>query len=114
MFKLVRDNVPLKILENQSFFNYAQIQNTELFQAFLTQRLVDDVNSFMMQTTIEGRVSSLIDVITAAVAICKTHNIDSEAIKSQYEQILSELGAYDSRYIEYEPDRKIEESGENA
>jgi predicted house-cleaning noncanonical NTP pyrophosphatase (MazG superfamily) len=89
---LIRDNVPQKVKERGEVCSYAVIQNEETYQELLRDRLIDTVNSFLNENSIE----LLVEVQTVINAIIGS---STELFKAEYDHQMQEFGGYEKKYV---------------
>lgn len=89
---LIKDNIPEKIKKDGDICNYAVVQNDELYQAFLKDRLIEAVNAYLQMPSTETLCEILLVVNTIG-------SFDREAFDATYAAQLKDNGGYDKKYV---------------
>ena len=89
---LIKDNIPEKIKKDGDICNYAVVQNDELYQVFLKDRLIETVNAYLQMPSIENlcEISLVVNTIGG---------FDREAFDATYANQLKDNGGYDKKYV---------------
>lgn len=105
MFKLVRDNIPELIKGSGEICNFAQIQNPELMTGFLREKLVEEVNEFLMANPASSdSLEELVDIVSVVRAIYAFGGISTEEFEKLYEKKLNDRGGFGKGFIMFTPD----------
>ena len=105
MFKLVRDNIPELIKGSGDICNFAQIQNPELMTGFLRDKLIEEVNEFLLADPASSNsLEELVDIITVVRAIYAFGGISTEEFEALYDQKLKDRGGFGKGFIMFTPD----------
>lgn len=105
MFKLIRDNIPEIMEKEGQICNFAQIRNPELLTGFLREKLIEEVNEFLMSNpTSDESLAELVDIMTVVNAIYTLGGIDDETFAKLYKDKLAEKGGFKNALIMFIPD----------
>lgn len=101
MFKLIRDKIPEQAKKEGKIFNYASIENNELYTGLLRTKFAEEASEFLNSNDI----SELADVLTVIKAIIKDAGMSEEDFEKLYQDKLKINGGFEKRYIGFFPDQ---------
>ncbi len=101
MFKLIRDKIPSLMKEEGKVCNYAAVQNDELYYELLRGKLIEEVNEFLS----DGTVEELVDIMTVIKSLYTALGINEKSFEEFYKDKLEKQGSFDNKYMIFLPDQ---------
>ena len=102
---LIRDNIPAKVAEKGEVCSYAVLQSDETYRELLRDQLIDVVNGFLSENSVEmlAEVQAVINAIAAE---------NKEMFDKEFERQMEEFGGYEKKFVFLRSDRAV--AAENA
>lgn len=102
---LIRDNIPTKVAEKGEVCSYAVLQSDETYRELLRDQLIDAVNGFLNENSVEmlAEVQAIINAIAAE---------NKEMFDKEFERQMAEFGGYEKKFVFLRSDRAV--AAENA
>ena len=102
---LIRDNIPTKVAEKGEVCSYAVLQSDETYRELLRDQLIDVVNGFLNENSVEmlAEVQAVINAIAAE---------NKEMFDKEFERQMKEFGGYEKKFVFLRSDRAV--AAENA
>lgn len=96
MNKLVRDNIP-QIIENNNEIAETRILSDEEYFYELNKKLLEECNEVVQASTKEERLEELADLLEVMKALAKIDNYQLETIELMAKQKAQKRGAFDKK-----------------
>ena len=102
---LIRDNIPTKVAEKGEVCSYAVLQSDETYRELLRDQLIDAVNGFLNENSVEmlAEVQAIINAIAAE---------NKEIFDKEFARQMEEFGGYEKKFVFLRSDRAV--AAENA
>ena len=102
---LIRDNIPTKVAERGEVCSHAVLQSDETYRELLRDQLIDVVNGFLSENSVEmlAEVQAVINAIAAE---------NKEMFDKEFKRQMEEFGGYEKKFVFLRSDRAV--AAENA